>query len=467
MIELTKICVMVGWVVLALGLPVAEGQVSKQQATRFDFDQDQDGILDFFDRCPTLEYAPGFDWQSCGPMDQNPGNDPQPECKARERVLSTLLTNGTFTTHIAFAVVKNGQLHFADAFEYLGQGQYRQDPNGIRRLYRVGSTSKSVVAVAAKVLEELDVLSLSDYVSDDDASKVPVGGKRQLRHLLSHQGAFKLDNGAIHLYCYPGDLGAFWAVPDDLVSPHYDSAVYGNLGGGYQYSAFNYSLAGAYLANQTGGSFEQVVQSIVFDSTGMCTATVDGDRAATTTIGDGWATAEGASMHVGPYINLVSPTDPLCVDNYYSSDDLYGDPYTWQLYRLDEAGAEARDPAGGVIASALDLAHFAESLLASYHGTGGIVSPAGIRELWAATSDLGCGGGCPYERYYGIGFFTDSLSGQPVHQVGHGGARPGFSTAFVLRPEANLAVAILANSDVSTVLMSNVAKAILDDFETP
>jgi hypothetical protein len=35
----------------------------------------------------------------------------------------------------------------------------------------------------------------------------------------------------------------------------------------------------------------------------------------------------------------------------------------------------------------------------------------------------------------------------------------------VLRPQSSLAVAILANADVSTVTMSNLAKAILDDFE--
>jgi hypothetical protein len=117
-----------------------------------------------------------------------------------------------------------------------------------------------------------------------------------------------------------------------------------------------------------------------------------------------------------------------------------------------------------VIASAIDVAHFAEGLLDSYHGRGGPLSPEGIRSLWWATSDQGCGGSCPYERYYGIGFFTNTLPGNPVQQVGHGGARPGFASAFVLRPETDAAVCILANADVSTVTLSNLAKTILDDF---
>ena len=69
------------------------------------------------------------------------------------------------------------------------------------------------------------------------------GGEVTLGELLSHRNAFSLDGGALHLYCYPGDLAAFWAEPDDGISPHYDSTTWGNLGGGYEYSAFNFSLS--------------------------------------------------------------------------------------------------------------------------------------------------------------------------------------------------------------------------------
>lgn len=429
-------------------------------------DMDQDGLPDAIDSCPAAAYEPGFDWLDCDPMDLDPGNDVRPECKARERVLQFFATNGAFNTHIAFAVVVSGEIRLADAFTYLGQGVYTHDPGGIHRLYRIGSTSKSVTAVAAKALEAEGVLSLDDFVSDEDASQVVAGGERRLRHLLSHDGAFKTDYGAIHLFCYPGDLLAFWAEPNDLVSPHYDSPPYGNLGGGFEYSAFNFSLAGAYLAGQASETFAQVAQSRVFDTAGMCTAMLDGARAVTSPNGGDFGVSQMAVMHVGPYINLVSPTDDLCEDNFYSSDDVYGeDDYDWQLYFLDEASAEARDPAGGVIASAVDLAHFALALLDSYHGVGDLLSPEAVRELWGATQDLGCGQSCPYQPYYGLGFFTDSLPGQPVMQCEHGGSRPGYTSAFVLRPEANLGAAILVNADVSTVAFSSLGKAILDDFE--
>jgi CubicO group peptidase (beta-lactamase class C family) len=432
----------------------------------FDRDSDQDGLPDHGDLCPTLEYLPGFDLALCGPMDLNPDNDSEPECKARERIVDTLLNNGAFTTHISFAVVQGGEIHFADAFEYLGAGQYRHDPEGIYRLYRIGSTSKSVTAVAAKVLEEQGTLSLGDFVDDDDGSQELVSGQVTLRQLLSHRDAFKLDSSALHLFCYPGDIAEFWLEPDDLVSPHYDSSVYGNLGGGYEYSAFNYSLAGAHLAFRVGESFEKVIQRRVFDAAGMCTATLDATRAVGTVIGDGWGVSETSPMHVGPYINQESQTDPLCEDNFYSSDDLPGDPYTWQLYHLDEAGAVARDPAGGVIASVLDLAHFAARLLDSYHGRpDGLLSPVGVRDLWGATSDLGCHPNCPFQRYYAIGFFTNSLVGQPVTEVEHGGVRAGYTSAFVLRPENDSAISILINANVSSVMLSSLAKLILDDFE--
>lgn len=406
-------------------------------------------------------------------MDLNPNNDLQPECKARERVARMLFDSGMFVTHIAFSVVKDGEVYFADGFEYIGQGQYIHDPDGVNRLYRIGSTSKSVTAVTAKMLEEQGALSFSDFVNDNDGSQLGDGPypsirsavhRCTLRQLLTHQGAFHLDVGALHLYCYNGDLLDFWRDPDDLVSPHYESSYYGNYGGGYEYSAFNYSLAGANLAQRTGMPFDQLVQEVVFDRAQMCTATFDGSRAVATPIGDRPGTSQTGLMHVGPYINLESLYDRRIIDNFYSSDDLPGQQYDWQVYHLDEADAPARDPAGGVMASVVDMAHFAEMLLSSYRQPGGLVSQAGIRDLWGATQDLGCYPNCPYEPYYGVGFFTNAHFGEPVTQVEHGGSRPGFASAFVLRPEANLAVCILANADVSTVTLSNLAKTILDDF---
>ncbi|MFC1799866.1 serine hydrolase [Candidatus Eisenbacteria bacterium] len=426
-------------------------------------DSDQDGLPDSLDACPAVAYAPGFNWAECAPMDENPDNDPEPQCKARERVVQTLLSSGVFATHIAFSIVIDGTIHFADAFSYIGAGQYEHDPDGVHRLYRVGSTSKSIVATAASVLDGQGELSLDDFVNDDDATQVVSGGQRTLRQLLSHQGAFKLDSGALHLFCYPGDLPGFWAEADDLVSPHYDSAVYGNLDGGYQYSAFNYSLAGAYMETQTGEPFAQILQTRVFDPAGMCTASLDGPRAAGTTIGDQAGVSQSASMHLGPYINQVSLTDSLCEDNFYSSEDLPGDTYNWQYYHLDEASARPRDPPGGVIASVIDMAHFASALLYSYHNPDGLLTQSDVRDLWEATTDIGCFPGCPYERYYGIGFFTDSQQGEQVTQVGHGGSRAGYKSSFVLRPEENTAVCVLVNADVSTVALSDLAKTILDD----
>ena len=339
----------------------------------------------------------------------------------------------------------------------------KRDPRGIHRLFRVGSTSKALTAVAAKVLEEQGTLSLDDFVSDDDGSQVLMNGKRSLRQLLAHEGAFKTDYGAIHIWCYPGDLPSFWAEADDQVSPHYDSANWGNLGGGYQYSAFNYSLAGTYLTHKVGASFASILQSRVFDQAQMCTASFDSDRAIAAKIAGTPGVSETAVMHVGPAVNTYAPGDPLCEDNYYSSDAVLGDPYTWLYYRFDETDGEPRDPAGGAIASVIDVAHFARTLLASYHGIpGGLLSQAGVRDLWGARNDLGAG--APYERYYGTGFFTDSQPGGRIHQVGHGGSRAGYASAMVIRPEENRAVVILANSDISTVALSDLAKTILNDF---
>jgi len=392
-------------------------------------------------------------------MDLNPFNDNDPECRARERIADIMLNSGVYVTHIAFAVVMDGEIHFADAFTYLGAGEWEHDPEGIYRLYRIGSTSKPIAAVAAKSLEEDGVLSLNDYVSDEDGSQIMENGEVTLRQLLSQTGAFSLDNGALHLYCYPGDLISFWSEADDLVSPHYDSEPWGNLGGGFHYSAFNYSLAGTHLMQRTGLTYGELLQNQIFDRCGMCTATIEGARANSVPIGNEPGTSQTNLMVVGPYINLVSQSDECCEDNYYSSDDLPDDPFTWQQYHLDEADSEARDPAGGVMASVIDMAHFAQNLLASYHGTGGVLSQAGLLDLWEAEVEAI---GQPWD-YYGLGFFTDSQTGNPINEVEHGGARPSFRSGFVIQPEQNMAVSVLVNAGVSAVVYE-LGHTILNDF---
>jgi len=125
-------------------------------------DSDLDGLPDRSDDCPNVSYWPGFDGTVCGPMDLDPLNDPQPECKARERVARFLINDPTFITHIAFSIVKDGQLHFADSFEYVGGGQFVHDPDGIYRLFKIGSTSKSIVATTAKIMEH-GSLTIQDF----------------------------------------------------------------------------------------------------------------------------------------------------------------------------------------------------------------------------------------------------------------------------------------------------------------
>ena len=156
---------------LALGVLIGSAVAPGAAAIGLRGDSDRDGLPDSTDTCPEVTYAPAFDWNACGPLDGDPGNDADPECKARERVVDTLLHGGAFTTHLAFSVIVHDTLHFADAFTYVGSGQYEHDPDGIFRLYRIGSTSKAVVATTSKIMEERGELSLGDFVDRRDHNR--------------------------------------------------------------------------------------------------------------------------------------------------------------------------------------------------------------------------------------------------------------------------------------------------------
>ena len=448
-----------------MSLPASLLLLLASAATLAAQDADGDGLPDQQDSVPRVSYVPLFDARSCPPLDLDPSNNPTPQGMARERVARFLANESSPATRIAFAIVVDGSVHFADAFERLPNRSIRRDPQSIHRLFRVGSTTKPLVSVAAKILEEKRVLSFADFVDDADGTQKLSGGQVTLRQLLTHRGAFKRGDGHIYMYCFPGNLRAFWMVQDEFVSPRYGSSRFGNLAGGFEYSGFNYGLAGAYLEHKTGLAFDQVLQRYVFDRTRMATASLDAARAHKARIGGTVGTTKTSQMHVGPFVNLTAPTDPNAIDNYYSSNDVYGvSQYSQQSYRLDECAADARDPAGGVVASVIDLAHFARELIAAYHGRSALLTRAGLLDLWAPTHDYNCGSGCPYQRYYATGFFTGTPKGQPVVEVEHGGSRAGYNSVFVIRPEARTAISILVNANVDLLEMNRVGKRVLDDL---
>ena len=95
-------------------------------------------------------------------------------------------------------------------------------------------------------------------------------------------------------------------------------------------------------------------------------------------------------------------------------------------------------PAGNLFSTAEDLARFASALLA---GGAGLVKPETLDEMWRPqlTQD---------REGFGLGFSIGKFRGHRA--ITHNGAVYGYSSLFVLLPEAKLAAVVLGNEDVVT-----------------
>jgi len=104
-------------------------------------------------------------------------------------------------------------------------------------------------------------------------------------------------------------------------------------------------------------------------------------------------------------------------------------------------------PAGGLLTTAIDLAHFIEHL---YSGT---LIPAGLREeMWTPVTNLSNG------RGYALGWGTYSY--RDMKALAHSGDQQGAIATILLIPEKQLGIAILANTENADV--DTLAKHIVD-----
>jgi CubicO group peptidase (beta-lactamase class C family) len=313
----------------------------------------------------------------------------------------------------AVAIVENGKLAFAAGLGTKQRGT--MDPITPSTLFRVASMSKMVLSAAAmKLVEEggLDVSSpITSYVplpleSGFDPSSITVS------NLLTHTSGIP-DIGVASTICPvgPGQSAAWYAshAPQPLWSPP---------GAVWDYSNQGFSVAGWIIEQASGQSFEDAVGSRVFGPAGMSTATYDTVAA---TAGD-HALGHTASASYQP------------------------DAYDCAITR----------PPAGVIATVLDYAHFAETLLA---GGGTMLSPSSVAAMETAhvnTDQLP-------DALEGYGYGLDVIDGyKGQHVLSHTGEDLGYRSAFVVVPASGFAAIVFYDAEARNAL--HAAQFALDTF---
>lgn len=302
----------------------------------------------------------------------------------------------------ALAVVIDGQLRFATGVGVRRAGSDLPVTRDTR--FRVASVSKMVVAATVLSLVDDGLLALDEKLrnivpdfaepprADADIDQVTI------ERLLTHTAAIP-------------DFGCTDDVALDETRRRWAAAPFwGPPGTFFNYSNFGYALLASAIAATERQDFRNIVARRVFERAQMNTASYDGG-------------GELAAGHVGGDVVWERPID-----------------------------CEASQAAGGVIASVVDFARFAEALLAD---GGAMLSPTSVDAMLQGRVLIDE----PPRSTYGYGVMESERGGLRI--VEHGGSAAGFVTLVRLVPERRFAAIVFANAPTRT---ADVADAAMSAF---
>lgn len=284
--------------------------------------------------------------------------------------------------------------------------------------YRIGSITKTFVAVTILRLQEEDILSVDDPISewlpDDIINSLPYSEDLTLYHLLSMtSGVFSYTDSDAYNDAVEDDPNHAWTAAETLayvVDEQPDFAP----GQGWYYSNSNYILLELVIEEATGQSLAEALDEYIFTPVGMSESWLE----------------DGADIGDG------------IVRGYGLNDD-----DEWEDITEVNDGIGLGD--GGIVSTAHDMERFARALF-----EGDLLTEDSMDEMsdWEDTDED--------DSYYGLGLAMDDTE---VGQVwGHDGATAGFQSVMAYSPDSEAVVIILTN-DFDSEIMEDLLVDVLDE----
>jgi len=304
---------------------------------------------------------------------------------------------------IAAAVTVEGRVVWADAFGLMNRDA--NIPATDSTLYRTGSISKSVTAVAMMRLVELGVIDLDDPVEQylPEIRQVPEyrdSAPITFRHLASHTSGLvrepQLRNAA------RGPIEG-WEHKILRSVPH--TRQRWEPGWRYSYSNIGFGILGLAISRAAGQPFTVLVDSLVFRPAGMQTATF-----------------------------VVTPDAVRHLSLGYDNDDDGNIDATTPA--MEHRGRGYKVPNGGVYATVYDLARFIDLVSGVFADS--ILSGTALSEILSIQTPESKTEG--YGLGFSLGIYED---GSRI--AGHGGSVSGYTANIQFDPDRQIGVILLRN----------------------
>lgn len=307
---------------------------------------------------------------------------------------------------MAIGIVKDGEVVYAKGFgeKKLGGGE-AVDANTI---FSIASVSKNITAAALGILVDEGKIDWDDKVTQHIPwfkLKDPwVTNELTIRDALVHRvGSGRvLGNRLQFMTDSPRDTILYQMRYMDLEKPFRSDYVYNNV---------MYSLVGQIIEHVEGVTWDEFLQTRLFEPLGMTSATTS--------------------------ITAIKEND----NQAYPHQEIEGEVVSIQRRNWDNAG-----PAGGVNASINDLNKWMLMQLGTsgeYNGKT-IVSRKQMNEIHKPQMVRGQGNAMGPQATYGFGWSITDHKGKRV--ITHGGATDGFNTAMYLMPELELGIIVVGNT---------------------
>lgn len=261
-------------------------------------------------------------------------------------------------------------------------------------IYRLGSISKTITAVAALQLYERGRLDLDSpvqrYVPAFPRKAWPITLREVLGHLAGIRH-YKGDEMSSTRY-YPNIADGLKFFANDPLEHE--------PGSKYLYSTHGFTLVGAAIENASGQRFVDYVTSRIFSPTGMDTARED-----------------------SVYAIIHNRTRGYALGN------------NGEIINSGLADTSYKVPGGGFVGSAVDIARFAMAL------DGGPLLKRDTYHLMTMSQKTSDG----KETGYGMGMSLTFFEGKKAYS--HSGSQQATRTVFAIFPEEQFVIAILTNSE--------------------
>lgn len=290
---------------------------------------------------------------------------------------------------LAYAVVADGKIAAVGARGIVKRGEESKVTPDTPFL--IGSISKSFTALAVMQLVEAGKIDLDTEVSEylDSFAGRPAG-VITVRQLLSHTSGYSTLQGNVsHTDVTSGkDVLARWIDRLAKVTPAYKPDER------WEYSNANYQILGRLIEVVSGQEYQAYVTANILEPVGMGHSFV----------ADGEIHESMATGH-RPWFGSKRPL-------------------------AANATHRAMAPAGGIVASASDLARYMQTMM---NDEDDVLSAEDKALMMRPASQA--------SPFYGLGWFVDSGDGS----VWHSGASPGFETLATMIPAGKKGAVVLVN----------------------